>query len=522
MPFNTQVIPFESVARSIVSGGTAATFESSVQQNLGWRGVRLILNISAALGESKALDVKLQTKDPVSGAWIDIPGAAFAQKSATGTDDLIVYPAVAETANRSVSDVISGEWRALATVAATAAAADTGTLTSSGTNPGAGGTITLGSRVYTLVAALTEAFARSALVGDGTNAVNNSTVTIGSDVYTYKTALTETRASVTLTSDATNPDDGGTITLGYGQYQTTYTLKTTLGTDQNQIKIGVSAAATLDNIKAAINASGTPGTEYSAVMQHPQIEATTNTNTTQLFQGRIGSSFQFDGGNILVSTETATHLSFGSVVFVGGVASVPKEVTIGADDDGSLSNLANALNADVTNRGTTYSYATTVNSSVSASVVTNTLTAVARTLGTSPNTLATLASTSPDSHQDWADTTLGGGTGASDPGVNAVANEILIGASAAATLDNIKSAINGTAGAGTTYSTGTVAHTQIDATTNTDTTQVFASKSSVSHAVADALATTETATELSFGATTLGGGGDAGSFTFSLGGNYFE
>jgi len=48
--------------------------------------------------------------------------------------------------------------------------------------------------------------------------------------------------------------------------------------------------------------------------------------------------------------------------------------------------------------------------------------------------------------------------------------EILIGATASATLDNIKSAINGTTGAGTVYGIGTVKHPQVIATTKAPTT----------------------------------------------------
>lgn len=51
-------------------------------------------------------------------------------------------------------------------------------------------------------------------------------------------------------------------------------------------------------------------------------------------------------------------------------------------------------------------------------------------------------------------------------------NEVLIGASAAASLDNLKSAINATAGAGTTYGLGTVANPNVTATTNADDSQV--------------------------------------------------
>jgi len=513
---NIDCTVFESLART--AGATSQVFNSAEQQNLKWRGLRLILNNTAVLGGSPTLDIKLQTQDPVSKLWIDLPGASFAQKTtASGLSELVVYPGVAETANVSVSDVLARVWRAVATIAGTAATPDVVTLTSDATNPDAAGTITLGANVYTLVAALTEVKASNALVGDGTNAANGSSIVIGGITYTYKTALTETTAESTLTSDATNPADGGTITLGYGVSKVTYTLKTTLTGAAYEIKIGATAAITLDNIKAAVNNSGTIGTNYGPVMAHPQIEATTNTDTTQLFVGRAGSGYQFQLGEVLESTESATHLSFASALFVGGVDPVAYEVLIGADDDGSLANLVLAITAG-TGVGVSYSTGTVAHTSVTASSSTNTLTCTALAVGVASNSIVTTASTSPDSHQDWADTTLGGGAGASTPGVDSIANEILIGAAAADTLDNIKSAVNGTAGSGTTYSSATVAHPLIEATTNTDTTQVFSSRAGVLHAVADALASTDTATHLSFGATTLGGGVDLATFTFSLGG----
>lgn len=77
------------------------------------------LNISAASGTSPTLDVKIQHKDPISGEFVDVPGASFAQKTATGTDSLTIYPGVAETANRSVSDILGDEVRAVATIGGT-------------------------------------------------------------------------------------------------------------------------------------------------------------------------------------------------------------------------------------------------------------------------------------------------------------------------------------------------------------------------------------------------------------------
>lgn len=516
-PINLNFIPLDLQART-------ETLASPDQDNTRWRGVRLYLGITAAAGTSPTLDVKVQTKDPATGAYIDLAGGAFAQKTGTGEADLVIYPGVAETANVSVSDILARIWRVLATIAGTTAAADVVTLTSDATNPDPTGTILLGTapsnKTYTLVAALTEAKALSTLTGDGTIAATGSTVTIGTRVYTYRTTLTETRASVTLTSSVGNTTDGGTLILGFGKYRTVYTFRDTLTAAQNEIKIGATAAITLDNVKAAINASGTPGTEYSAVQQHPQIDATTNTNTTQLFIGRTGGGFEFQSGNQLESNETAVNLAFGSVTFVGGVDPIADEVLRVTDDDTCLANLDKAINATGT-AGTEYSTGTTINTQVSSAVAANVLTATALVVGVASNSIVTTASSvAPDSHQDWADTTLGGGAGASTPGADSVANEIFIGISAAVTLDNIKSAINGTAGAGTAYSSATVAHTTIEATTNTDTTQVFASRAGVPHAVADALASTEAATHLAFGATTLGGGADTPSFTFAVSGSY--
>lgn len=86
----------------------------------------------------------------------------------------------------------------------------------------------------------------------------------------------------------------------------------------------------------------------------------------------------------------------------------------------------------------------------------------------------------------------------------AVPYEVLIGVSAAVALDNLKSAINGTAGAGSTYGTGTVAHPLVEATTNQNTTQVIQALTAGSDA--NDIATTETSEHLSWGAATMAGG----------------
>lgn len=120
-------------------------------------------------------------------------------------------------------------------------------------------------------------------------------------------------ATGTVTSDATNPDDGGTIVID----DIIYRFKSTPN-QANDIQIGANAAATLDNLKAAVNGTGTEGVEYFAGTEQPAgVTATTNTDTTQVLQA-IASGF---AGNSIVLTESATHLTVsGSGTLSGGGA----------------------------------------------------------------------------------------------------------------------------------------------------------------------------------------------------------
>jgi len=87
-----------------------------------------------------------------------------------------------------------------------------------------------------------------------------------------------------------------------------------------------------------------------------------------------------------------------------------------------------------------------------------------------------------------------------------VSYQVLIGVSAAVTLDNLKLAINKGAGEGTVYSLGTEAHPQVTATTNTDTAQTV---QAIAVGVAgNAIATTTTCADVAWGAVVLESGVD--------------
>ena len=71
--------------------------------------------------------MKVQTKDPVSAKYFDMPGAAFSQISAVGTAELVIYPGMTVAANVSVSAPLPVTWRLVATVGGS----DTPTVTAS-------------------------------------------------------------------------------------------------------------------------------------------------------------------------------------------------------------------------------------------------------------------------------------------------------------------------------------------------------------------------------------------------------
>lgn len=109
---------------------------------------------------------------------------------------------------------------------------------------------------------------------------------------------------------------------------------------------------------------------------------------------------------------------------------------------------------------------------------------------------------------------IAGRTYTAKTALTGVANEVLIGGTATAFLDNLKAAINGAAGAGTTYGLATVPHADVTAGTKTATNLQVSAK--VGGTAGNALATTEVAVTLVWGAATLTGGA-AGDYTLDAG-----
>ncbi len=233
------------------------------------------------------------------------------------------------------------------------------------------------------------------------------------------------------------------------------------------------------------------------------------------------------GGNQIADGYTvtigSTVYTFKTTLTTGG--SVAYEVLIGATDTIALANLRKAVNATGV-AGTDYGTGTAVHPTVVASASNATTMSVkARTPGVAANTIATTKS---GAEISWPDTTLGGGTGASNPGVagetvtigaktymwvdvlsetngaTAIVNQVLYGSSVTTAFANLKKAVNAEAGVGTNYSTGTTANATASVTA-TDATTVSVSAITIGPD-GNAVVTTETMANGAFGAVTLTGG----------------
>lgn len=141
------------------------------------------------------------------------------------------------------------------------------------------------------------------------------------------TAITGTVGAQTLTISGTVSDAETVVIGGY-----TYTFKTALTPAAGEVLIGASDAIALDNLKSAINGTGTAGTDYAAnTPVNPYVTATTNTDTTQVVEAR---DFSVTNASV-ATTETMANGSWGAATLASGAAKVvatPSAGTSGVKD----------------------------------------------------------------------------------------------------------------------------------------------------------------------------------------------
>lgn len=331
-------------------------------------------------------------------------------------------------------------------------------------------------------------------------------------------------ATTKLTTNA--PVAGNYVTIGTETYTAVLTLSNIPG--EVIYTAGATAGATfLDNLKLAVNGTGTPGVNYSiGTAKHPAVVATTNTDTTQVFVARLPGV----AANTLATTGTATRFTWEDTTFGGGTGDSNPGVTTAAatftlgsnvytavvelsETSGAtsvanqvlwetseavfLDNVKLAINGGA-GAGTKYSSATVVNSDVVAYTNSNTQQLfVARQPGTAINTKATTTTlanyafggaTFVDGVTTAAATVTIGGllddgvtytfvdALSETAGATAIPNQVLFGANTAAALDNLALAIDKGATEGTNYSTGTITHPYVSSSTNTNTEQAVIAK----------------------------------------------
>jgi hypothetical protein len=123
--------------------------------------------------------------------------------------------------------------------------------------------------------------------------------------------------------------------------------------------------------------------------------------------------------------------------------------------------------------------------------------------------------TSTGTFTDTQTVVVGGKTYTTQSTLTNVDGNVFIGANAAATLQNLYDAINLTGTAGTQYAAAMTENSMVEATGVTATTLVV--KAKVPGTIGNAIASTETQTNASWGAATLASGsGDIGKFVEDL------
>ncbi len=368
-----------------------------------------------------------------------------------------------------------------------------------------GETVTIDTTAYEFVTALTEAKATGTLTATA-NPQDGARVTIGNITYTFRDTLAlaydvkigaNAEESLLNLVEAITYDGGAGTNEGtdYGTGTVAHTLVTAaegagdtvdvtalaIGTAGNaitsvdfspglewaavtllggldavahEVLVEATAEACIDNLVACATAAAGAGTKYSTgETAHATVTvAKTNATTITATAKSTGAA-----GNAIPIAVTCANAAWdgGAVFLTGGYdAAVANDVIIGSDAEVSIDNLVLAI-AAVTGSGVNYGTGTTAHTTITgAKNAADKFTATATSIGdvgdsyvsTTTMTLAT-----------WGDTTLNGGEGVD------VAYDVLIGATAEASIDNLVAAINKAAGESTTYGTGTVAHPSVTA-----------------------------------------------------------
>lgn len=292
-----------------------------------------------------------------------------------------------------------------------------GLLTFTG-NGQAGEEIVVGEKTISLVASLTEAKSSGSVTSTNNGVpTENDIITIGSKIYRWRGAGNLAQA--------------------------------------NDVLIGADGHACLDNLKAALDLSGTPGTEYHAATT-ANAQANAPQNPGNFAPDWVLTIVAIDpgvAGDAIVLTTDADNMTVsGTGTLANGVDPVAGEVKVEAALADTIDNIVAFLNGGA-GEGVKFATGSTASSEVTAANTDNTkLTVTAKVYGDDEDAIAT---TTDCANGSWGAATLVNGDGP----VNA--DDVLRGVNLQEAIANLIAAINNDGGEGTLFGTGTVAHAQV-------------------------------------------------------------
>ncbi len=344
--------------------------------------------------------------------------------------------------------------------------------------------------------------ASSANLNGAVNATyDTGTLTLGAQPGVISTAtgsismtgqpITLTRASGVL-NIATQPNEGDTVTVG----DQTYRFEATADMAQaNDVVIGNTLTATLNNLAGAVNGTGTPGA--AAAAGATEFTGTAASTQATMYYGGSGTEALVTamsggtGGNSVALTSSITGAANPTATLSGGLnadtmtigastytfvaagqAVNPGQVAEGANVNATLTNLMDAVNGIGSGSNTTYGVGTAANATALITNVANGVASVEAAAagvanpGAGGDTVNLAVTSGAGTATVSGSGTLAGG-GAADTvtvgsttytfvaaGQASAGNEVALGATSQATLDNLKAAVNSTAianGSAATY-----------------------------------------------------------------------
>lgn len=363
----------------------------------------------------------------------------------------------------------------------------------------------------------------------------NSTASLTAAGGSTTTLVDGTKAAGTLTfSDVGN--DAEVITIG----SKVYTLQASLTAGDGHVKIGGTPTATADNLVAAITGGAGSGTTYGAgTTAHTTVTASASTGVVTVTARSTGFA-----GNAVVTTTDSIEADWDAATLEGGADAFPVGGMVGQRvvfTGNTTPALAGAEAVVLSNTGTTLTFTSALPGSVAAgdtytiegAVFDTAINALreGKSFGEAPvgstyanalvakgaickfleglGTQASQTLTFSGQPSNTNTVVIGTKTYTFQTVLTNSDGNVLIGATAAASLNNLVAAINLGTGSGTTYAAATTVHPTCVAEATSAT--VLTVKARNAGTAGDAIVTTETCTNVAFGGATLAGGANAGS-----------